>query len=44
MSPAVLRSPASAGGCLQVQVGVLLGFGREGEQVGSEDWPGGFIG
>ena len=33
---------ASAGGCQQVADRVLLGFGRDGEQVGSQGWPGGF--
>jgi hypothetical protein len=35
---------SSEGGCLQVQEGVLLGFGREGEQVCPLGWPGGFSG
>jgi hypothetical protein len=35
---------ASEGGCLQVQEGVLLGSGREGEQVCAQGWPGGFSG
>ena len=35
---------ASAGGCQQVAEWVLSGFGREGEQVGSQGWPGGFSG
>ena len=34
---------ASGGGCLQVQEGVLLGFGRQREQVGSQGWPSGFV-
>ena len=41
MSPAV-REVASAGGCQQVAEWVLTGFGRQGEQVGSQGWPGGF--
>ena len=43
MSPAVLRS-RPAGGCQQVAEWVLTGFGREGEQVGSQGRPGGFVG
>ena len=35
---------ASGGGCQQVAEWVLSGFGREGEQVGSQGWPGGFSG
>jgi hypothetical protein len=35
---------SSGGGCLQVQEGVLLGFGRQREQVGSQGWPGRFGG
>ncbi len=35
---------ASAGGCQQVAEWMLTGFGREGEQVGSQGWPGGFVG
>ena len=35
---------ASAGGCQQVAEWVLTGFGREGEQVGSQGRPGGFGG
>jgi hypothetical protein len=35
---------ASAGGCQHVAERVLTGFGREGEQVGSQGWPGGFSG
>jgi hypothetical protein len=35
---------SSGGGCLQVQEGVLLGFGRQREQVGSQGGPGGFVG
>ena len=35
---------ASGGGCLQVAEWMLTGFGREGEQVGSQGWPGGFGG
>jgi hypothetical protein len=35
---------ASAGGCQQVAERVLSSFGREGEQVGAEGWPGGFSG
>ena len=31
---------ASAGGCQQVAEGVFTGFGGEGEQVGSQGWPG----
>ena len=33
---------ASAGGCQHVPQWVLSSFGRDGEQVGSEGWPGGF--
>jgi hypothetical protein len=35
---------ASIGGCLHVTEGVFAGFGCEGEQVGSQGWPGGFSG
>ena len=35
---------ASAGGCQQVAEWVFTGFGREGEQVGSQGWPAGFSG
>ena len=35
---------ASGGGCQQVAEWVLSGFGREREQVGSQGWPGGFVG
>jgi len=35
---------SSGGGCQQVGERVLFGFGREGEQVGSEGWPVGFSG
>ena len=35
---------ASGGGCQQVAEWVLSSFGREGEQVGSQGWPGGFSG
>ena len=43
MSPAVLRSrPAAA--VMQVEEWVLAGFGREGEQVGSQGRPGRFAG
>ncbi|HTF40316.1 MAG TPA: hypothetical protein VK754_06960, partial [Propionibacteriaceae bacterium] len=41
MSPAV-SEVASACCFQQVTDRVLLGFGRDGEQVGSEGWPGGF--
>src|SRR5215207_8780188 len=33
---------AAAGSRQQVADGVFTGFGREGEQVGSQSWPGGF--
>ena len=42
MSPAVCSS--TVGRCLQVDEGVFTGFGGEGEQVGSQGWPGGFGG
>jgi hypothetical protein len=35
---------SSEGDCLQVQEGVLSSFGREGEQVGSQGWPGRLVG
>ena len=35
---------ASAGGCQQVAEWVLSSFGREGEQVCPQGWPGGFSG
>ena len=35
---------SSAGGCQQVREGVFTGCGREGEQVGSQGRPGGFVG
>jgi hypothetical protein len=35
---------ASRGGRQEVAERVFTGFGREGEQVGSEGWPGGFAG
>jgi hypothetical protein len=35
---------ASAGGCQQLAERMLSRFGRQGEQVGSEGWPGGFSG
>jgi len=34
----------SGGGCQQVAEWVLSSFGREGEQMGSQSWPGGFDG
>jgi hypothetical protein len=35
---------SNGGGCLQVAEWVFTGFGGEGEQVGSQGWPGGFGG
>src|SRR3954451_10391651 len=35
---------ATRGRCQQVSERVRSGFGREGDQVGSQGWPGGFRG
>jgi hypothetical protein len=35
---------ASAGSCQHVAQWMFIGFGREGEQVGSKRWPSGFPG
>jgi hypothetical protein len=43
MSPAVSRFRPQAA-VSRWRSGVLSSFGREGEQVGSEGWPGGFSG